>query len=66
MKAMRCYFLKNGVIRAVEVVRCVSNDAAIEEALRLFEKSKYEFAEIEVWDGNRRVFHYPADVRRSA
>ena len=66
MNAMRCYFLKNGVIRAVEVVRCASDAAAIEHALQLFEKRKGEFAGIELWDGSRLVYQHPANVRRSA
>jgi len=66
MKAMRCYFLRNGTIRAVEVVRCDSDDAAIEEAMRLYDKSRYEFGGIELWDGGRLVHQYPADVRKSA
>jgi len=66
MKAMRCYFLKNEVIRAVEVVRCTSDEAAIECALQLFERRKNEFAGFELWDGNRLVQQHPASVRRSA
>ena len=66
MKAMRCYFLKNEVIRAVEVVRCTSDDAAIETALQMFERRKDEFAGIELWDGNRLVHQHPASARRSA
>ena len=66
MKAMRCYFLKNEVIRAVEVVRCTSDEAAIEYALQLFERRKDEFAGFELWDGNRLVHQHPASVRRSA
>lgn len=66
MNAMRCYFLKNGVIRAVEVVRSTSDEAAIGQALELFEKRKEEFGGIELWDGNRLVHQHPANVRQSA
>jgi len=66
MKSMGCYFLKNEVIRAVEVVRCASDDAAIEHALKLFEKRKNEFGGFELWDGNRLVHQHPARVRRTA
>lgn len=66
MKALRCYFLRNGVIRSVEVLRCASEAAAIERAMQLYEERKGEFAGIELWDGNRLVHHYPANVRPSA
>jgi len=66
MKSMRCYFLKNEVIRAVEVVRCASDDAAIEHALQLYERRKAEFGGFELWDGNRLVHQRPASVRRTA
>lgn len=66
MNAMRCYFLKNGVIRAVEVVRCTSDEAAVERALQLYEKRKDEFTGIELWDGNRLVHQHPVNVRQSA
>jgi len=63
---MRCYFLKNGVIRAVEVVRCTSDEAAIDQAMRLYEERKGEFVGIELWDGNRLVHQHPAKVKQSA
>lgn len=63
---MRCYFLKDDVIRAVEVVRCASDDAAIEQAIELFDQRKDEFAGFELWDGNRLVRQHPAKVRQSA
>ena len=66
MNAMRCYFLKNGVIRAIEIVRCPSDEAAIEHALQMFEERKEEFAGFELWDGNRLVHQHPASARRSA
>ncbi len=63
---MRCYFLRNGTIRAVEVVRCASDTAAIDHALQLFEKRKDEFTGLELWDGNRLVHQHPASVRKLA
>lgn len=66
MSALRCYFLKNGTIRSVEVVRCTSDEAAIEQALQLFEKRKDEFSGIELWDGARLVHQHPRDVRKTA
>ena len=66
MKALRCYFLRHGVIRSVEVLQCASDAAAIERAMQLYEERKDEFAGIELWDGNRLVHHYPASVRQSA
>jgi hypothetical protein len=66
MNPMRCYFLKNGVIRAVEVVRSSSDEAAIEQAIQLYDKRKDEFAGIELWDGRRLVYQHPENVRQSA
>jgi len=66
MKALRCYFLKNGVIRSVEVLRCATTAAAIERAIELYEERKGEFAGIELWDGAQLVHQHPADVRKSA
>ncbi len=66
MNAMRCYFLKNGVIRGVEVVHAVSDEVAVEEAMRLYEKRKDEFGGIELWHGTRLVHQHPPDARRSA
>jgi len=66
MKAMRCYFLKNGVIRAVDVVRCTTDETGIEHALQLFENRKAEFAGFELWDGARLVHQHPANVRQPA
>jgi hypothetical protein len=63
---MRCYFFKDGVIRAVEVVRCTSDEMAIEQAMQLFEGRKSGFVGFELWDGNRLVHQYPAKVRQSA
>lgn len=66
MKALRCYFLRHDVIRSVEVLHCASDTAAIERAMQLYEERKNEFAGIELWDGDRLVHHYPANVRQSA
>jgi hypothetical protein len=66
MQAFRCYFLKGGVIRSVEVVRCTTDEAAIEQAMRLYESRKNQFAGIELWDGARLVYQHPADVRKTA
>jgi len=66
MRALRCYLLRQGVIRSVEVLRCDSDAAAVEKAMQLYEERKAEFAGIELWDGDRLVHHYPANVRPSA
>ena len=63
---MRCYFLKNGVIRAVDVVRCTTDEVGIDHALQLFETRKAEFAGFELWDGVRLVHQHPATVRQPA
>jgi hypothetical protein len=63
---MRCYFLKNDVIRAIEVVRCASDESAIEHALLRFDMRKEEFTGFELWEGNRLVHQHPENMRRSA
>lgn len=58
---MRCYFLREGHIGAVEVLTDASDDAAVKEAEALFakRKDKEDFAGFEVWDRARFVHRYP-------
>lgn len=56
---MRCYFMRDGHIRAVEILTDASDAAAIAQAEALFEQRKDEFAGFEVWDTARFVHRYP-------
>ncbi len=58
---MRCYFMRNGHIGAVEMLTDVSDAAAIAQAQALFEQRKDKFAGFEVWDRARFVHRYPAN-----
>lgn len=56
---MRCYFMRDGHIGAVELLTDTSDAAAIAEAQALFEQRKGKFAGFEVWDRARFVHRYP-------
>lgn len=56
---MRCYLMREGHIRAVEMVTDTSDEAAINEARTLFERRRNEFADFEVWDRARLVYRDP-------
>ena len=60
---MRCYFMRDGHIAAVEVLTDASDTAAIREADALFaeRKDKDKFAGYEVWDRARFVHRFPAN-----
>lgn len=58
---MRCYFMHDGHIQAVEVLRATTDEAAIKEAHELFrEHSGRRFAGFEVWD-QARLVHRSSD-----
>jgi hypothetical protein len=58
---MRCYFMRDGHIQAVEVLTATTDDDAVKEAHGLFrEFSGRRFAGFEVWDQARLVLSYPA------
>lgn len=58
---MRCYFIRDGHIGAVELLTDTSDAAAIAQAQALFEQRKDKFAGFEVWDRARFVYRYPPD-----
>lgn len=58
---MRCYFMRDGHIGAVEMLTGTSDAAAIAQAQALFEQCKDKFAGFEVWDRARFVHRYPPD-----
>ena len=58
---VRCYFMKDGHIAAVEYLHRETDGSRIAEARELFElKGRPRGAEgFEVWDGPRFVYRYP-------
>ena len=57
---MRCHFMHDGHIQAVEVLRAATDEDAINEAEGLFrDHSGRRFAGFEVWDQARLVHRYP-------
>ncbi len=58
---MRCYFLRDGHIAAVEVLSDVSgDDDAIKQACVLYvARLRESFDGFEVWDGARKLYRYP-------
>jgi hypothetical protein len=60
---MRCYFIKEGRIAAVEFLARASDEASISQARELFTvKGAPRGAEaFEVWDGDRFLYRYPED-----
>jgi len=62
---MRCYFMRNGHIGAVELLTDVSDAAAIAQATALFEERKHKFVGFEVWGRARFVHRFPPDGKKS-
>lgn len=58
---MRCYFMRDGHIAAVELLSDVSDAAAIAQAVVLFKDRQDKYAGFEVWDRARFVHRFPAD-----
>jgi hypothetical protein len=62
---MRCYFMRDGHIQAVEILSSTDDQSRIEEARHLFEtKGKPRYADgFEIWEGPRFVYRFPEDAR---
>ncbi|MGH6968865.1 MAG: hypothetical protein ACREEL_07425 [Stellaceae bacterium] len=56
---MRCYFLRDGHIGAVEMLTDESDAAAIAQAAALFDARQDKFSGFEVWDHARFVHRHP-------
>ena len=59
---MRCYFMHDGHIRAVELLSCIDDQSRIAEARELFEtrvQAREARTGFEVWDGKRFVYRFP-------
>ena len=63
---MRCYFMREGHIGAVEMVTDASDEAAVAEAKSLFAKRKDAFSGFEIWDRARFVHRHPAPAPKYA
>ena len=56
---MRCYFMRDGHIAAVELLDVKSDEEAVEKSRALFEERKSKFEGFEVWDHARKIAHGP-------
>ena len=56
---MRCYFMRDGHIAAVELLDVNSDEEAVEKCKALFEKWKSKYDGFEVWDRARKIAHGP-------
>ncbi len=65
---MRCYFLAQGHIQAVEVLEVASDEEAIKKASALFEERRHDrgFEAFEVWDRDRMVFQPDSQLAQPA
>ena len=61
---MRCYLMWKGHIADVEFLAGGSDEALIEQGKRIFrERTNRPFDGFEVWDGTRRVYVYPEEIK---
>ena len=59
---MRCYFMRNGHIAAVELLTPGPDEALIEQGKSLFrERPDRAYDGFEVWDGVRRLHSHPPE-----
>jgi hypothetical protein len=56
---MRCYFMRDGHIEAVEELPGLSDEQAIAKAHALFSERKHLFEGFEVWDRARVLIRHP-------
>jgi hypothetical protein len=63
---MRCYFLRDGHIAAVEELPGLSDAEAIAKARILFSEREHLFETVEVWERTRIVFRYPPVAQEPA
>lgn len=61
---MRCYFLKDGRMTAVEILRHDDDPGLIVQSRKLFAQKgqPYGLDGFEVWDRSRFVFRFPPDL----
>lgn len=58
---MRCYFLREGHIRAVEELTDASDAQAVAQGLALFKERQDKYTGFEVWDRTRFVYRFLVD-----
>ena len=60
---MRCYFMRDGKIKNVEMLRDGPDEALIQQAKLLFEQHKAieRYDGFEVWSGKRFVYREPSN-----
>jgi hypothetical protein len=63
---VRCYFMRDGHIAAVDLVPDTSDAAAIEQAQERFTRRQDKFTGFEVWDRARVVHRQPPPAPKYA
>ena len=61
---MRCYFLREGHIAAVEELTGLSDQEAVAKAHLLYLEHKSIYQGFEVWDRTRLVIRHPDPAKR--
>jgi hypothetical protein len=57
---MRCYFIRDNQIEAVELLKAAPDDQVIREAAFLAYRLKsLRWQRYEIWEGRRLVYRYP-------
>jgi hypothetical protein len=56
---MRCYFMRDGHIGAVEELPGLDDDQAISKAHALFSERRHSFEGFELWDHSRVLIRHP-------
>ncbi len=56
---MRCYFMRNGRIEAVEELPGLSDEQALAKAHALFSERKHEFEGFELWNRTHLIVRHP-------
>jgi hypothetical protein len=60
---VRCYFMREGHIENVELLRDGPDESLIEQAKRLFKEynTDHRYDGFEIWSGKRFVYREPPD-----
>ena len=63
---MRCYFMRDGHIEAVEELPGLADDEAITKAHALFSERKQHFEGFELWDRARVLMRHPGPAAQNS
>jgi hypothetical protein len=63
---MRCYFIRENKIEAVELLKNGSDAELIRQAARLANSIPVSWERYEVWEGRRLVYRYPPATSASS